>query len=387
MHSFFLGTILSLGIFFIGGGLAEAKELVRVLIVRDVSQCRIAGQELALRDLTTGRALFKKTKISSLTIQREKGPRLRVLGHPISAQAFSLTSPRGRLVINGRQYRDQLKIFPAQHGGLWVINELPLEEYLVGVVHCEISSQWPWEAVKSQAVVARTYATFQGENRAAELYDLDSGVSDQVYEGIGKEDLQSRRAVEETKGELVLYHGRPIFAVYHSCCGGETESPEYLWVGYFPYLKGIACNFCGDSPHFLWNYPIDSEKLRRTLKRARFLDSEVLGIEISECSQSRRVLQLAVASESGQMEISGKDFRRLLGYDFLRSTKFVVQKRDGGYLFSGLGWGHGVGLCQWGAKGMAEKGMDYRSILKYYYRDVELGRIPQRRTGFVPVKP
>ena len=376
-----------MGIFFIGFGEAEAKGLIRVLIVRDVSQCRISGQDLALRDLTTGRALFKKTKISSLTIQREKGPRLRILGHSLAAQAFSLTSLRGPLVINGRQYRDQLKIFPGQNGGLWVINELPLEEYLVGVVHCEISSQWPWEAVKAQAVVARTYATFQGTIRGAELYDLDSGVGDQVYEGIGKEDLQSRKAVEETKGELVLYHGRPIFAVYHSCCGGETESPEYLWPGDFPYLKGTACNFCGGSPHFLWSYPIDSEKLRTTLKRARFLGSEVLGVEIAECSRSRRVLQVTVTSERAQMEISGKDFRRLLGYDFLRSTKFVVQKKDGGYLFSGIGWGHGVGLCQWGAKGMADNGMDYQSILKYYYQDVEVRNIPRRKPGPAPVKP
>jgi stage II sporulation protein D len=367
--------ILSLGIFFVCGGRAEAKGPIRVLIVRDASQCKVSGQELALRDLTTGRALFKKTKFSSLTIQRERGPRLKVVGHSLSTGALLLTSARGPLVINGRQYRDQLRIFPGPNGDLWVINELPLENYLRGVVHCEISSQWPWEAVKAQAVVARTYATFQRGNRTAELYDVDSGVSDQVYEGVGKEDQQSRKAVAETEGELVLYQGRPIFAVYHSCCGGETESPEYLWPGYFPYLKTIACQFCADSPHFLWNYSIDSERLRRTLKRAKFLGSEVLGIEIAERNESRRVLQLTLTSERGQVEISGKDFRRLLGYDFLRSTNFLIQKRDGGYLFSGLGWGHGVGLCQWGAKGMAEKRMDYRSILKYYYQNVEVGRL------------
>lgn len=286
-----------------------------------------------------------------------------------------MTSTRGPLVINGRQYRDKLKIFPGPNADLWVINELPLEEYLGGVVHCEIAAQWPWEAVKAQAVVARTYATFQRGNRRAELYDVDSGVSDQVYEGIGKEDLQSHEAVRKTKGELVLYQGRPIFAVYHSCCGGETESPESLWAGYFPYMKAVACNFCFDSPHFLWTYAVDSEKLRQILKRVGFLDSELLGIEIAECSQNRRVLQLTVTSARGRMEVSGKDFRRLLGYDFLRSTKFMVQKKDGGYLFSGLGWGHGVGLCQWGAKGMAERGMDYRSILKYYYQNVEIGKI------------
>jgi len=375
VYSFFLRTILSLGIFFVCGGPAEAKEFIRVLIIRDAFQCRVSGQELALRDLTTGRALFKKTRISSLTIQRERGPRLRVLGHPLSARAFLLTSTRGPLVINGRPYRDKLKILPGPNGDLWAINELPLEEYLGGVVHCEISSQWPWEAVKAQAVVARTYATYQRGNRAAELYDVDSGVSDQIYEGIGREDLQSRKAVGETAGELILYQGCPIFAVYHSCCGGETESPEYLWPGYFPYLKGIACHFCSDSPHFLWNYPVDSEKLLRTLKLAKFLGSEVSGMEITERSQSRRVLKLTVTSNSGQLEISGKDLRRLLGYDFLRSTNFMVQKKDNGYLFSGLGWGHGVGMCQWGAKGMAEKGMDYRSILKYYYQNVEIGKI------------
>ncbi len=376
MYSIFLGTILSVGIFFVCGGLAEARELIRVLIVRDASQFQVSGQELALRDLKTGRTFFKKTKLSSLRVKREAGSRLRVLGHPISAQAFVVTSSQGPLVINGRAYRDKLKIFPAQNGGLWVINELPLEEYLVGLVNSEISSQWPWEAIKAQAVVARTYATFQKANRAAELYDVDSGVSDQVYEGTGKEDLRSREAVEETEGELLLYQGQPIFAVYHSCCGGETESPEYLWPGYFPYLKAIACHFCFDSPHFLWNYRVDSETLRKTMNDAGFLDSTVLGIEVVERSQSRRVGQLAVKSEKGQLQISGREFRRLLGYDFLRSTNFVVHQKEGVFLFSGLGWGHGVGLCQWGSKGMAEKGMDYRSILKYYYQNVNVGKIP-----------
>ena len=361
-----------MGIFFVWGGPAEAKEFIRVLIVRDVPQCKVSGQQLSLRDLTTGRELFEKTRYSSLTIQRERGLRLKVVGQSLSRRAFLLTSAQGPLFINGRQYRGKLKVLPGPNRDLWVINELPLESYLRGVVYCEISSQWPWEAIKVQAVVARTYATFQRRNRATELYDVDSGVGDQVYEGVGKEDPQSRKAVAETEGELVLYQGRPIFAVYHSCCGGETESPEFLWPGSFPYLKAVACPFCADSPHFLWNYSVDSERLRQALKRARFLGSEVLGIEIVERSQSRRVLQLTATSERGTVEISGKDFRRLMGYDLLRSTNFLVQKRGAGYLFSGLGWGHGVGLCQWGARGMAEKGMDYRSILKYYYRDVEI---------------
>jgi stage II sporulation protein D len=104
-------------------------------------------------------------------------------------------------------------------------------------------------------------------------------------------------------------------------------------------------------------------------------NSRVLGLEIDQRSQSRRVLKLTVQTEGAQRQISGKDFRRLLGYDQLRSTNFVMSQRDGVFHFSGLGWGHGVGLCQWGAKGMAEAGAEYRTILKYYYQDVEIGKI------------
>jgi stage II sporulation protein D len=373
--SFFWGAILFGGICFASSNVAEAKEIIRVLILRDVSQCKLSGQELALQDLKTGQTFFKNQRLSSLTIERGAHPRLRVRGHPISAQAFLLTSSGGPLTINGRRYRDKLKVFPGQNGDLWVINELPLEQYLVGLINCEISSQWPWEAVKAQAVVARTYATFQKGNRLGELFDLDSRVIDQVYEGIDREDGRSRRAVKETDRELLLYQGQPIFAVYHACCGGKTESPEHMWPGDYPYLKSIACNLCLDSPFFLWNYQADSDTLSKALKSGGFSGSRVLGIEVSERSQTRRVLQVSIQSEKRPLEVSGKEFRRLLGYDQLRSTNFIVNASGGAFLFSGLGWGHGAGLCQWGAKGMAEGGADYRSILKYYYQKVDIGKL------------
>jgi len=373
---FFWGTILMGGIFFASGARAEAKGCIRVLVLRDVAQFEVSGQDLVLQDLKTGRAFFKNTKFSSLTLERKAGRLLQVQGHPISAQGFLVTSSGGLLAINGRRYRDQLKIFPGPNRDLWVINKLPLEQYLVGLIHCEVPPQWSGEVLKAQAVVARTYATHRKSMRLDELYDVDSRVIDQVYEGVDKEDIRSQQAVKETEGELLLYQGLPIFAVYHACCGGKTESSEHLWSGNFPYLRSIACNFCLDSPHFLWNYPIDSDTLRRVLESGGFSGSRVLGIGVAQRSQSGRVLQVSIQSEKGRLKISGKEFRRLLGYDLLRSTNFVVKESNGIYHFSGLGWGHGVGLCQWGAKGMAEGGADYRSILKYYYQKVEIGKFP-----------
>lgn len=369
-----MGFILCFGIFFISSS-AEAKEIIRVLILKDVSQVKVSGQQLALRDMKTGQTVLKKAGFSSLTIEREAASRLKVRGRPISAQGFLLTSSRGPAAINGRWYRHKLKIIPGPNRDLRVINELPLEDYLVGLINYEISSQWPLEAVKAQAVVARSYAIFQKRNRAGELHDVESTVSDQVYGGVGEEDLRSRQAVKETKGETLFYRGSPIFAVYHACCGGKTEMPHHLWAGNFPYLKNIICNSCLDSPHFLWNHHTDSLSLAKALERKGFMNSRVMGIEVTERSESGRVLRMSIKGEKDEMDISGKEFRRLLGYDLLRSTNFWVEERDHFYSFSGLGWGHGVGLCQWGAKGMAEKGMDYRAILAHYYQDVELKRI------------
>ncbi len=348
---------------------------------------KVSGKGLALRDLKTGQTFFKNRKFSSLTIEREAGLRLAVRGHSLFAPGFLAESPVGPLTVNGRKYRDKLRIIPGPGRDVWVINELPLEEYLVGLINFEISSQWPMEALKAQVVAARTYAFYQRGNRTGEMYDVDSGVNDQVYGGVGREDFRSRRAVQETRGELILHQGNPIFAVYSSWCGGKTEDGENMWRGTFPYLRTVECNYCLDSPHFLWNYSLDGVRLGTALvgdsvgspetlrEGSATPGSRFLGLQIDERSQSRRVLRLTVQTERDRWQISGKDFRRLLGYDLLRSTNFVVAEKDGAYQFSGLGWGHGVGLCQWGARGMAEAGKDYASILKYYYQDVEIGKI------------
>ena len=194
-----------------------------------------------------------------------------------------------------------------------------------------------------------------------------------------------RRAVRETEGELILHNGKPIFAVYSSCCGGKTEDGEQMWSGNFPYLRAVECAYCLDSPHFLWNYSVDGDRLGTALGGSPFSAARVVKLEIEERSQSRRVLKLAFQTENSRQAMTGKDFRRLLGYDQLRSTNFVMAEKDGNFQFSGLGWGHGVGLCQWGTKGMAEAGKDYRSILKYYYQDVEIGKIPKRALEFYTV--
>jgi stage II sporulation protein D len=373
---FFLAFLLLFpGVSFVPEKLANAQETIRVLILRDAPMVKIAGQDLIVRDFKTGLSLFHKKGFSSLTASGGASVIVRAGDHSVSAQALTVNSPSAPLHLDGKIFRGQLILFSGPNQDVWAVNELPIEEYVVGLINYEISSQWMMEAVKAQAVAARTYAVFQKAKRAGELYHLDSSVNDQMYGGIQREDARSRTAVKQTEREILVYQGKPIFAVYSACCGGKTASPNPLWEGSFPYLQSRECNFCLASPHFFWKWEVPAEDLAKRLAAGGFPETRVREIEIRERSPGQRVLQLAVRGDQSRLLFSGKDFRRLLGFDLLRSTRFVVKKENGIFSFLGRGWGHGVGLCQWGAKGMAEAGADYRSILKYYYRGIELRKI------------
>jgi stage II sporulation protein D len=372
----FFGFLLCAGILIFFPVTGAAQETVRVLILRDVPSFSIAGEEMVLKDPAAGRLLFHNRKNSSLTLERLPGARVKIRGTGISAPAFALTASRGFLAINGRRFRNQIRIYPANSGSLWIVNVVPMEDYLAGLVNWEISSQWPPEAVKAQVVAARTYARYQKLARQGELFDLEGTTNDQVYGGMDREDALSRKAVRDTSGEMILFQGNPIFAVYHSCCGGKTEAPEFLWAGNFPYLRTQDCPYCLGSPYFVWNYRVDGAQLRASLNSLNSLGSRIVAVNLGPRSESQRILQVAVQGENGRVDLSGPDFRRFLGRDLLRSTNFTVKEKDGVFLFAGLGWGHGAGLCQWGMKGMAEEGENYRSILRSYYRNVTFGKTP-----------
>jgi len=369
MMIFFLASTLSLDSFAWG-----SEGTIRVCIARRTGALAVQGRDLALYDLPTGRLLWKIQRKGSLVLKREKGSPLFLEGPKVTARSFLVTAAGGTLEVQGRRHYSPLKVFPGPNGEIWAINELPMENYLAGLVNCEVPLLWPMEALKAQVVAARTYATYQKGNRSGELFDVDSTVADQVYEGMEKEDDRAHQAVRETAGEILVYNGNPIFSVYHACCGGRTEPAEGFWAGEYPYLKSVPCSLCLDSPHFLWNYQISKENFAKTLLPVGLWGSQILDIAISQRTESKRVAKLIIQSDKERMVLSGKEFRQAMGYDFIRSTHFIVKRENGTFFFSGLGWGHGIGLCQWGARGMAEAGENYPSILRHYYPGTQLRR-------------
>jgi stage II sporulation protein D len=291
----------------------------------------------------------------------------------------SLTfSGSSALYINGKPYRGVAEASPGEKGIL-VVNELPLEEYLVGLINCEISSAWPIEAVKAQAVIARTYALNRKQARSSSFYHLESSVIDQVYDGCEIEDSRARRGVSDTAGEVLSYHGAVIQAFYHSNCGGRTEASENVWGKRLPYLSGVDCTYCLTSPSSAWDLKIALTELEVRLKAAGHKVSGVMDIHPGLRNSRGRLKHVVVVSSRGELSLTGDQFRKAIGYNVIKSTNFTVKVENGEAGFSGLGNGHGVGLCQWGAKQRALDGFGYNEILSYYYPGTDLRKLSDIR--------
>jgi stage II sporulation protein D len=261
-----------------------------------------------------------------------------------------------------------------------VVNQLPLEEYLVGLINCEISSAWPIEAVKAQAIIARTYAMNRKTARLSASYHLESSVIDQVYEGCLIEDSRARRAVSETEGQVLTFGGAIIQAFYHSSCGGRTESSENIWGASLPYLKGVDCQYCLTSPAATtWEFKLPIKEIEDRLRVGGYKVSGLIDIKAGAANSRGRLKQVLLVASKGGSTISGEQFRKAIGYGVIKSTRFSVKNSKNEISFSGSGNGHGVGLCQWGAKQRALDGFANGEILSYYYPGTELKKLSDIR--------
>ncbi|MEW6714758.1 MAG: SpoIID/LytB domain-containing protein [Nitrospirota bacterium] len=286
-----------------------------------------------------------------------------------SEKTESLGKLNGKLFFKGEAYSGLLDV-RRDEKGLYIINDLSFEKYIEGVVASESGAGWEVEALKAQAVISRTYALFhKGLNKEKE-YDLTSSVLHQVFKE-NNINPQITRAVKETGGEILIYEGAPIETLYHSICLGKTELPEEVWGGSYPYLKSVDCN--------AKNTPYDNWKREFTLDeigKAAGINSGIKDITIASYTSTGRVKTLKITTDTAgtELEIKATDLRKHLGYKTLPSTDFSLTKvaegmPDGqaGVTFEGKGWGHGVGLCQWGAIEMAREGKNYKEILAHYY--------------------
>lgn len=392
-----------------------------------------AGADFDLTDPATGKVLFTFRAGDKVTIAAQEKT-LSVNGATAAAKGFRVVVRKNETLqaveqlaqVNNRRYRGDLSIHrTAGKTGLTVVNTLPVEQYLYGVIKNEISPEWPLEAVKAQAVAARTYALASYDKHKADGFDVCSTTDCQVYGGRESEAPRALAAVDATRGLVLKHSGKLITAYFHSSSGGYTENSENVWSTPLPYLRGVV-DYDQNCPNFTWEKRLTAAELNQAISKAGYNIGSLQAIELSPLAKppvadadrgiSGRVKTVRLQGSNGSVEIAGTQLRSMLE---LKSTLFDIhlpaagtkallpaadgakkkrassrqKKQQAGpvdpnirtlngspaeaVVITGSGWGHGLGLSQWGAKAMAEQAPPgnreyFKDILQHYYQGVQI---------------
>lgn len=403
------GLVALVLLLLVGAGSLMATEppMLSVGIRRGKNQVRIAGSRgFRIFDMISGKPLFARWNANPVTI-RTTVDGLRLKGISDCAKIRIVPMEGSLLSVDLQAYRGSFVVQEDRMGKITVVNHVDLETYLRAVIKSEMLISAPPEALKAQAVVARTFA-LKNQNRYMSQFGfgLSADESSQVYGGVKEEDPRATLAVEGTRG-LVLSHGKELVdCYYHSACGGWTQRCSAVWGGRDrPYLEPVHCPYCRHYPGFEWSYEISYTKLFAVLLENGYRIGAIRNVEesLDDCGRARL---LTLHHQSGDTEVTPSQLRNMLGSREVRSTFFRLDPQAGealcpemtagtlaqteaqltdiiaSYLktqdpnaklrLRGTGSGHGVGLCQSGARRQASIGKSFREILSYYYQGITL---------------
>ncbi len=260
----------------------------------------------------------------------------------------------------------------ARNGELLAVAVVPIEAYVAAVVSREAAPRFLPEALAALAVAARTYAVGAAAKPRDPAYDVVAGVEDQVFDGMDGVAAVFREAADRTRGLVVRHRGEIAQTVYHSTCGGRTEDAASAWGKDVPYLRAQLCDDCADSPVYRWEYRMSEAEGRRVAKALGVPPGKDLRIAVIGRTPTGRASRLRISSGGVSREVQAAEFRKAAGYAKVRSLKMEIVPVSGEWRITGEGWGHGVGLCQFGANGMARRGAGFRDILARYYPGTEI---------------
>lgn len=349
---------------------AVAGSTVRVLLVKAPQVTVVA--EGAHHGSADGGTAFTSAVGLSWPVSASDG-RLLVDGRAIGRR-LELTGDGAALALAGRRYRGTLRLV-ADGADVEVIDVLDIEAYLRGVVPAEMAASWPMAALEAQAVAARSYAL--SSLRPGADYDLCASNECQVYRGMDAENPRSDQAVRATEGVVVTYDGRVARTYYHADSGGATASSSEVWGTPVPYLVSRP-DAEGPSPYDRWQVQLNAAAVAESLRALGEGVGAVSGLRVLGTSGSGRVDKLQVLGARGSATLDGVQLGQLARAWGLKSTRFSVLS---GLTVRGGGWGHGVGMSQYGALALAEARYDYTQILAYYYPHTALVRWVYQTAG------
>lgn len=363
------------------------------------------------------------------TILDENGNKIAEINYSDNYEILPMFGNNDYANLNGKYYRGSIKLIK-NNNNYYIINRVSLEEYLYGVVPKEIPSSAPLEALKAQAIVSRSYSLSNLNKHIKDGYNLCDSTHCQVYSGYSAEKDSTNKAVDETKGIILEYNDRAVDAVFHSSSGGHTESSENVWGTKIPYLVAVKDPFSLNVPNSNWNITFTNSVIVNNLRNNNIEIQDLIDIEVLDRTESGRVKTIKVVASDKTVLLSGDKFRMIMGNSNFKSTLFSIEKnydtdkvvkstlsKNGieeidftsntimiitnngiknldkssidvlnslgqtninidthvsSFSFVGKGYGHGVGMSQYGAIEMAKEGYNYEQILQYYYKNIKI---------------
>lgn len=361
------------------GACARQQPLIRVAIKTDADAVRLRLEgAYSMTDLRTGKVLRKGrgNNTAALSVCER---RLCIDTRPLDTDAIRVQVSKVLGVQTGTEltsYRGDLDVLTNEAGQLSAINRLDLEDYLCGVLPREVPAAWPMAALQAQAVASRTYALHRIEQSGGLPSDVSADVLSQVYGGRSAESWRTSRAVKRTRGKALVYREQLIPAFFHANCGGHTENALFVWNLDSEVLRGTACPYCIGRPGYSWKRNFNTRTVQEQLNRKGYPIGPIKAIEVAQHSPSGRALTLIIHDLNNKtLTIPAVEFRTALGADIVRSTLFEVVMQGNYFDLIGHGWGHGVGMCQQGACGMALAGKNMLDILEFYYSGITIKKM------------
>jgi stage II sporulation protein D len=363
-------------------GLGENVPIIRVGIVTDTTLARIEiRMPYEVQDIASGRVIAEGASMRESEVTREKGGfnlgRLFVPAERIQV----VPQIDGTIVVKmgevRRSYRGKMAFVPTGEKTFAIVNYVNLEHYVASVVSGEMYSDWPEAALRAQAVAARTYALWRMNQKGKkEEWDLTAGQESQMYPGLSGEIAVTRKAAQDTFGVVLTYEGKIFAAYYHSTCGDSTASVQDVFgEEEIPPLSSVTCRNCRESPFYRWTVNVSQEEMVERLKSAGFAVEQISDVKVVELDQSGRAKSVEIDTGKKKFYVKPGELRKVFGASRIRSTAFSIALERGVFVIRGAGWGHGVGMCQWGAYGMAKWGFDAEGILRHFYQESEIVRL------------
>lgn len=359
-------TLLAVMLVMVSNYVQAQTDFIKVGLINETKNLKInAVQGISL----------KTSDGYSLKLDSAAGFQFKKMGQFVRINNYFFTSdhisiaPLGDqlLKINARDYKGTIKLIN-NNEAMTVVNKVGMTDYLASVIGSEIDPKWPLAALKAQAVVARTYALRNLNSHASKGYNLSNTIYSQAYKGDHVTTPKVYQAVEETVGEVLTYQGQLISAVYHSNAGGKTAQGAVIWEGETPYLQSVRSKD-HYAPNYQWQKRYNSKRIEEILNAKGISIGSIEEISLKNLGPSGRAREVFIIGDERRVSIDSSKFRFWLQ---LRSTKFSINKFNQVYVFKGKGWGHGVGMSQWGAYQMAREGATYQDILEHYYQNIKL---------------